>query len=246
MTVCDQCDGSGFVWERQEDRDVVRECECRRVLKLEHVLKRAGLPERYQQASFDTFDVKVSASAREAVRQAQHYADEFLMHKDRGLLFHGSVGTGKTHLSIAVLRRLTLDYGVRTAFVDFRDLLKRIQATMRNSAAKREEVLQPILDAEALVLDEIGAARATDWTFEIVEEVLNRRYNDARATILTTNLPNLPCAAERTDTGGAGYGRMALMEVESLGDRIGTRMFSRVQQMCLPVELAGPDFRRRH
>lgn len=250
MTACDQCDGSGFVPTRNKEGNMeVKECECRRVLKLEKMLERAGLPQRYLTANFDSFVWRDrTMSVQRAYLSAKSYAENFLTDREHGLLLWGTVGTGKTHLAIAITRYVTMELGVRCNFVDFRQLLKRIQATFGTSTATTEEVMKPVLEAELLVLDEIGAARLTDWTFEVVEEVLNRRYNDARATVITTNLPNLPCAAELpADDSRGGYGRIAssVLQPETLGDRIGTRMFSRVQQMCTPIELQGTDYRRQ-
>lgn len=224
----------------------VAECECRRVLKLEKMLERAGLPARYHEASFATFEWRErSATIQRAYLHSKAYAENFLTERTQGLLLHGSVGTGKTHLAIAIARHVTLELGVRTLFVDFRQMLKRIQATFNTSTQTTEDVMRPVLESELLVLDEIGAARQTDWTFEIMEEVLNQRYNDARATVMTTNLANLGCAAEQAAEPSRGYGRAATaMQMETLGDRIGTRMFSRVQQMCTPMELQGTDYRR--
>jgi DNA replication protein DnaC len=247
MTACDQCDGNGFVTTRTERGMVTAVCECRRVLKLEKMLERAGLPARYHDASFTSFEWRErSMTIQRAYLHSKTYAENFLSERTQGLLLHGSVGTGKTHLAIAITRYVTLELSVPSLFVDFRQLLKRIQATFSTSTQTTEDVMRPILHAELLVLDEIGAARQTDWTFEIMEEVLNQRYNDARATVMTTNLPNLPCAAEQTAEPSRGYGRAPnVLQMESLGDRIGTRMFSRVQQMCTPMEMQGTDYRRQ-
>ena len=115
MTTCDQCDGSGYVMVQAEGRAAARECECRAVLRLEKMLERCGLPARYQQASFETFDSKgIDKRISRAKILAEGYCDEFLSNPSAGLLFIGPVGTGKTHLSIAILRRLTLSYSTRT------------------------------------------------------------------------------------------------------------------------------------
>lgn len=246
MTTCEQCEG-GWIITTENGNTATRECECRRVLKLERMLERAGLPARYLDATFDTYDWRgTPPSIQRAYLDSKTYAENFLTDREQGLLLYGSVGTGKTHLAVSIIRHVTLALSVRTNFVDFRQLLKRLQGTFTTSTQSTEEVMRPVLDAELLVLDEIGAARATDWTFEIVEEVLNHRYNQALATVITTNLPNLPCSSETPAEGQGGYARAAAqaMRLETLGDRIGARMYSRVQQMCRPIELQGPDHRR--
>jgi DNA replication protein DnaC len=89
-----------------------------------------------------------------------------------------------------------------------------------------------------LVLDELGAAKPSDWVWDTVAHILNTRYNDRRTTIITTNYANAgPLGAE----GGAAK---AAMRDETLGDRIGERMRSRLQEMCVVVEMNGTDFRQ--
>jgi DNA replication protein DnaC len=91
-----------------------------------------------------------------------------------------------------------------------------------------------------LVLDELGAAKPSEWVWDTVGLILNTRYNDRRTTIITTNYAN---------AGPLGSGleiapiRAALRE-ETLGDRIGERMRSRIQEMCVSVEMQGKDFRQ--
>ncbi len=102
------------------------------------------------------------------------------------------------------------------------------------------EILQPVFDAEVLVIDELGAAKMSEWVAETVALILNTRYNDKRTTILTTNYPDLP-AGESSP--GARSLPGAVRE-ETLGDRIGERMRSRLQEMCVHVEMRGPDYRR--
>jgi DNA replication protein DnaC len=104
------------------------------------------------------------------------------------------------------------------------------------------EVLRPVFEAEVLVLDELGAAKPTDWVWDTVAHILNTRYNDRRTTIITTNYPNLPPGVAQAAT-GRGAAREAMRE-ESLGDRIGERMRSRLQEMCVVVEMHGQDFRQ--
>ncbi len=89
------------------------------------------------------------------------------------------------------------------------------------------------------MLDELGASKPTDWVWDTVAHILNTRYNDRRTTIITTNYTNLaPLAAD------ASGPRVAIRE-ETLGDRIGERMRSRLQEMCVVVEMTGEDFRQK-
>jgi DNA replication protein DnaC len=125
-------------------------------------------------------------------------------------------------------------------FFDYRDLLKQVQNSYNRSVEVTElEILQPVFDAEVLVLDELGASKPTDWVWDTVAHILNTRYNEQRTTIITTNYANLPPG------GGDLSGPRAAVREETLGDRIGERMRSRLQEMCVVVEMTGEDFRQK-
>ena len=105
------------------------------------------------------------------------------------------------------------------------------------------EILRPVFEAEMLVLDKLGVGKPTECVSETVAHVLNTRYNDRRTTILTTNYANLPPAGSDPQSQVAVV-RAASRE-ETLGDRIGECMRSRLQEMCVPVEMIGTDFHQR-
>src|SRR5260370_42653803 len=85
-------------------------------------------------------------------------------------------------------------------------------------------ILQPVFEAEVLVLDELGAVKPTEWVWDTVSLVLNTRYNNNRTTIITTNFDDRPAGAVAGPRGPA--------REETLGDRIGEGMRSRVHEMC--------------
>ncbi len=109
----------------------------------------------------------------------------------RGLLLVGSVGVGKTHLAVGIIKDLIREKGVPCLFCDYRELLKSIQNSYNPSVQATEmEILRPVFDAEVLVLDELGAVRSTEWVFDTVNYILNSRYNENETTIITTNFPD--------------------------------------------------------
>lgn len=242
---CALCNDSGYT----HVAGGVRDCDCRREKIIAAKLERAGLPAKYRGATLDTYLPAISPDARQALQVADLYCREYMTNQGRGLLFTGSVGTGKTHLAVAVLRRLMLTYGVSAAFVDFRALLKDLQASFRNEGKSEDDILRPLLAVDVLALDEMGAVGATDWKVEITEHIINHRYNENKALLLTTNLmARAPgWAPPRPDVVQHQYSLQAVATArqETLGDRIGARCFSRLQEMCKVVELNGPDFRAR-
>ena len=135
---------------------------------------------------------------------------------------------------------LAQERGAQVLFCDYRELLKEIQRSYNPLVKSTEfDILKPVFDAEVLVLDELGAQKPTDWVWDTMGLILNTRYKDKRTTIITTNYPDLPeGAGERlTDVQKAA-------RVDTLGDRIGERMRSRLAEMCVRVEMTGDDFRQ--
>jgi DNA replication protein DnaC len=147
---------------------------------------------------------------------------------DDGLVLSGPVGVGKTHLAVSTLKGLT-ERGYTCLFYEFGSLLKEIQDSYNpNTKTSELTVLRPVLVADVLVLDELGASKPTDWVRDTMAHIINSRYNDRRLTIFTTNYPD-----ERMD------GRE-----ETLEDRIGVRLRSRLFEMCRSVKIKGDDYRR--
>jgi DNA replication protein DnaC len=157
----------------------------------------------------------------------------------KGLLLIGSLGTGKTHLAVGVLRRLIQERGARGIFCDYGALIKDIQQSFNGRAGTTEyHLLDPILNTEILILDDLGAQKPTEWVWDNIALILNTRYNNKLTTIITTNYPDLPPAGgDLTDPARSA-------RELTLGDRIGERMRSRLAEMCVPVKMAGKDFRQ--
>ena len=246
---CPLCGGTGWqTIERDKQREVIR-CACRVQGRAERLLAAAHIPARYEHCELTTFqydpDDKQQKSIRDARFLAGRFVDECPTDKT-GLLFVGSVGVGKTHLAVGIIKALIREKGLHCLFCDYRELLKEIQNSYNASVQATEmEVLRPVFDAEVLVLDELGAVRSTEWVFDTVNYILNSRYNDNKTTIITTNFPDDPEDTEseidnlRSPTVAERAARR-----ETLGDRVGERMRSRLHEMCKKVEIEGPDYRQ--
>jgi DNA replication protein DnaC len=150
---------------------------------------------------------------------------------------------GKTHLAVGIIKELLVSKGIPCLFYDYRELLKQIQNSYNDSVKATElEVLRPVFESEVLVLDELGAVKPTEWVWDTVSLILNTRYNNNRTTIITTNYPD---DAARDSNGNSEFSRaQRAARGETLGDRIGERMRSRLHEMCRIVKMEGADFRQ--
>jgi DNA replication protein DnaC len=226
--VCNFCFGSGM--------EVVlgkgaKRCRCRAQDITIKLVKAARIPRRYQQCQFGNYySAKGNTLQLRAYQFAWSLAREYPA-VDRGLLFMVPVGVGKTHLSVAILKELIEKKGLTCLFYKFGILLKEIQNPWNPVSQTSElKVLEPVFNAEVLVLDELGASKPTDWVRDTMMQIINTRYNDRKLTIFTTNYPDE---------------RNALTE-ETLEDRIGVRLRSRLYEMCKTVRVEGDDYRRQY
>ena len=125
--------------------------------------------------------------------------------------------------------------------------MKQIQNSYNDSVQATElQVLRPVFDAEVLVLDELGAVKPSEWVWDTVSLILNTRYNDNRTTIITTNFPDEPAAGTGSEF-SLRSSAFAATRRETLGDRIGERMRSRLHEMCRVVQMkartSAPEFK---
>ena len=132
-----------------EGRWVSRPCECQEMRREDLRVSAARIPERYRHCSLDTFDPSfpgADGSLKEGLIVARRFVDEYPIDTaGKGLLFVGTVGTGKTHLAVGVLRRLVREKGVHGLFCDYRELLKSIQNSYNPQVATTElELLKPV------------------------------------------------------------------------------------------------------
>jgi len=240
---CEICGGTGFEIVERDGREYAQPCRCRRKAAASDdskaaILARCRIPPRYQDCTLSTFDA-VSAVHRSAIEKVMAFCNGYPYlgtEEGLGLLFSGTNGVGKTHLAVATLRELAESKGARGEFWDFHELMREIKRSYDPETRTTEmQVLDPVVEIDILLLDDLGAWKITDWMNDTLFYILNSRYLARRPTLITTNFQDV--------SGREAASANHMVRREYLVDRIGMRLRSRLAEMCLPVVLDGNDFR---
>jgi len=218
----EECDGSGFVVDTEAR--TTRECRCRpqRIAQAKARRLSAVIPKRYRGVSFDRppvtlIDPRVVADVHRYVANLDANLDE-----GRGLWLAGDVGTGKTTLAMLVSKS-AMDRSRSVAIYSLPRLLSELRKTFdESSEMKYLQLLDSLASVDLLHIDDVGAERTSEWVLEQLYSIVNDRYEEQRALLLTTNLrPN------------------------ELVEQIGERTVSRIMEICgEPLALFGEDHRQ--
>jgi DNA replication protein DnaC len=216
------CDGSGFVVDTEARTTLACQCRPQRIAKAKARRLSAVIPKRYQGVSFDRPPVTLIDPARVAdVRRYVANLDGNL-EEGRGLWLTGDVGTGKTTLAM-LISKVALERGKSVAIYSLPRLLSELRKTFdESSEMKYLQLLDGLASVDLLHIDDVGAERTSEWVLEQLYSIVNDRYEQQKALLLTTNL-----------------------KPPELEAQIGERTVSRIMEICGdPLALYGADHRQ--
>ena len=240
-SVCAECGGSGWKIIERDGVTGAERCACALTVRTAELEAESGIPPKFQHASFDNFVLPpdnpiAHAALGQVLIYVKGYARQFPVTDKPGLLLVGDVtGTGKTHLAVAAFRAI-LAKGFAGVFFDFSNLLDRIRKSYDvASGITDREAYRTALDAEVLLLDDLGSQRGTEWVQDTVTSLITYRYNHQKPLIATTNMPDPDAGSNVVERSEHMPGRVDYRT--TLADAIGARARSRLFEMCKVVRM---------
>jgi DNA replication protein DnaC len=206
-----------------EKKNEQREWELmRRDARVATLRERSGLSKRMKGYTLGNFRPTVSNAAGRARVKVDGYLEDWEENREagKGLYFCGGVGTGKTHLAVAVMNELIRRKRTPSLFVTVPELLDNLRETYNKPGRNLDEWMDAVQNAEFLVLDDLGSERTTEWVRERIFVIVNHRYREALPTVFTSNIGP-----------------------KDLAEQLGERTASRIIAMCDWIALEGDDYR---
>ncbi len=239
---CPKCNSQHWNFKTDElGREFATPCQCALVHKAVVHYNHARVPAKYAEACLNSkFKDEGNQEAFSTLKLlVKEYHD-----RHKGILLTGLSGVGKTWLVAAFIHEFIVQRGLPVIFRDFFHLLSDLKAGYSHGTSDGE-LIQPLVDAKILVIDELGKGRNTKWEQDILDTVISQRYNASSMCVFTTNyaITHGQTISERIKPPGTIAEAEPIEIRETLAERVGPRVYSRLQEMCYFLHINCPDRR---
>lgn len=225
---CKICQDSGWVLIKVKEREIARPCQCRQNDTQINLFSNANIPPRFLGRELKTFFPK-HGTQEKAIKSAKKFIADYPA-VDNGLLFQGSTGVGKTLLLCSIGNKLINEKKIDVYYIDWNDLTREMKSG--EEAASRDfsnigQLIQRLAKVKLLLFDELGSSKPSPWVLDNIYYLINNRYNESKITLFATN-----------------YYDEKIGNQETLTERIGERIRSRLYEMAETIEIHGSDNRQ--
>lgn len=195
--VCPECEDTGLIEERDEERNVSygsKYCTCYMSLLKKYAAEEINKNTPLELSNFEDFDLELypakknDESPREAMSYVYNSCIEYAKSFDLdsvSLYFYGRTGLGKTHLSLAIANE-AVKKGYNVIYGSVINFLNKMEKEKFGRADTDTEKL--LIDADLLILDDLGAEFTTAYTVSAIYNILNSRICRGVPTIISSNL----------------------------------------------------------
>ena len=242
---CSLCAGSCMA----PSNGAVADCSRPSPRKIIGIINEARIPARYIEADLSKFE-GFGANDRNQKTTILNWIKGLNPGKSSGLLLSGPVGLGKSWILSAIAKHLAFQ-GISVRYADFFQLVHELRDAYANDLADKSS-LKPLQNVEVLIIDELGKGRNTEWELSVADSLISERYNGNKCVIAATNYPLRSGQGDQAHrqidylrADNSSTNQMNANTFEPLSQRIGARMFSRLYENCICMEVSGTDRRRR-
>lgn len=186
---CPKCKGTGWIeFKDEKGYDYVRECECLEIMKAQRRLKASGISEEFLKKGFKNFDDRGLDVLKQAKMIGLDYCKRFPEIRDtrfNSVLYQGQVGSGKTHLSMAISNALMEKYKVGVIYMPYREEVTRIKQVVTDEI-DYNKAISKFKTAQVLMIDDLLKGKNTEADVNILFEIINYRYLNNMPMIIST------------------------------------------------------------
>lgn len=182
---CPKCSEERDLAEDERQRQI-REFE--RQNRIRHCVESFKVPRRFQEAMFDNY-TPTAEQAQKIFENCKAYAANFdkMFANGAGLILSGRLGTGKTHLAIAIGKHVAT-HGYEARYTNLQQLVRDVRSTWDDKELSEDMVIKKYIGHDLLIIDEVGVQSGTDNERNILFEIINGRYELVKPTIVISNL----------------------------------------------------------
>ena len=236
---CGKCHGrkeAEIKWFGKKTRKVPVMCQCQKeelkirddrinreeeMRSIQKAKISSMMDDTFQTATFENFQMRKENEVH--LKTAKSYCEKFqtMYERNQGLLFDGTVGTGKSYTAACIANSL-LERNTAVVMTSFVRILQEMQGFDRE---REESFSNRLNNVRLLIIDDLGAERSTDYALEKVYGIIDSRYRAKKPLILTTNL--------------------TLQQMQNTTDIRYERIYDRIFEMCYPMEFTGVSWRKR-